>query len=151
MDYPSSVHGLVFAAASVDPELEKVYWYQTAADFAFIRWLLPPAIRTTNKEILPLKTELRAMVPRWSELATFPTTIVHGDRDTLVPIGNADFIARQLPHATEHRLQGENHFLPWRQTSLLAEVTIDLLPQQPRNNEGSSDANTELGAPPRPK
>ena len=77
---------------------------------------MPPAVRTTNREILTLKPELEAMVPLWPKLAAIPTTIVHGDQDRLVPIGNADFIVSHIPLAVVHRLAGENHFLPWRQT-----------------------------------
>ena len=101
-----SVAGLVFAAASVDPDWETVYWYQHAGDAALVSWLLPTAIRTTNREILTLKPELEQMLPEWSRLKEIPTTIVHGDQDTLVPIGNADFIQQQLParsYAPPHR------------------------------------------------
>ena len=100
MDYPDSVGGLIFSAASVDPELEIVHWYQHAADAGIVSWLLPPAVRTTNREILPLKAELEAMLPHWPNLAHIPTVIVHGDADKLVPIGNADFI--QAAHPCVH-------------------------------------------------
>ena len=69
------------------------------------------------------------MLPLWSRLRHIPTTIVHGEQDRLVPIGNADFIRHHLPQAVERRLADENHFFClWRQAELLAEVLIELLP-----------------------
>ena len=99
IDYPARVKALVFAAASVDPELEIVRWYQHVAHTWVVSWMLPSAVRTTNREIYTLKPELEAMLPFWPDLANIPTAIVHGEDDQLVPVGNADFIKRFIPEA----------------------------------------------------
>lgn len=47
----------------------------------------------------------------WQELQ-IPTLIVHGTNDTLVPIAQAQALAKALPHATVREVAGANHILP---------------------------------------
>ena len=68
IDFPDQVSGLVFAASSVDPDLERVYWYQHLAHTRIISWMLPAVVRTTNREIYTLKPELEEMLAEWPRL-----------------------------------------------------------------------------------
>ena len=41
-----------------------------------------------------------------------PTLILHGERDRLVPLGNAEILARGIPGAELHILPGRSHLFP---------------------------------------
>ncbi|MEM1181870.1 MAG: alpha/beta hydrolase [Acidobacteriota bacterium] len=113
-DRPDSVDGLVLVAPSIDPELEEIRWYQRFAER--LPFLVPVDLRTANREILPLAGELRRLEPRLADL-TLPVTVIQGLDDRLVPPGNADFAERAFSgaHLQVERLEGVNHFIPWRQ------------------------------------
>jgi len=66
LDYPEKVGGLIMVAPSIDPELEKTKWFQIPADWLVFSWLVPKDLRTSNREILPLKGELEKLLPHWS-------------------------------------------------------------------------------------
>jgi pimeloyl-ACP methyl ester carboxylesterase len=118
MDFPDLCEGLVFVAASVDPELEVLEWYHRAADARAVRWMLPRDVDTANQEILPLKQELTEMLPLWEKLR-LPAVIIQGGQDTLVPPGNARFLARHLPEAELVFVPDMNHFVPWSRPDLI--------------------------------
>ena len=40
---------------------------------------------------------------------TIPTLVMHGDRDTEVPVGQSIKLARLIPHATLHIIEGADH------------------------------------------
>jgi len=123
MDFPELVGGLIMVAPSIDPTLEKTKWYQVPADWAVFSWMIPEVLLTTNREILPLKAELEAMVPRWGEIRV-PVTVIQGGKDRLVPPGNADFAARVLVNAPLEmvRIADMNHFVPWTRPDLITDA-----------------------------
>ncbi|MEO6459994.1 MAG: alpha/beta hydrolase, partial [Bdellovibrionota bacterium] len=96
------------------------------ADWWIVSWMLPPALRVTNREILPLKAELSAMLPLWPKI-TQNVSVVQGEVDDLVPAANADFARKQLVNAAALNvvlIPKMNHFLPWKQYSLVKEEIL---------------------------
>lgn len=126
MDAPEAVRGLLLLSASIDPGQEELRWYNRLADLRAVRWLLPEGARTSNDEILPLRGELDAMMPGWSAVQA-PVVVLHGDADRLVPVENADFAGKMVPHAEVHRMPGEDHFIPWTQEGAVKDALLDLL------------------------
>ncbi len=129
MDFPELVDGLVIVAGSVDPALEPKKWYQKPLDLFFIRWMLPPAARVCNQEIIPLPEELEKMLPLWKKI-TCPVVLVHGTEDGLVPVGNVDFASRMLVNSSRvivDTLQGENHFILWSHRERIVDRIIELI------------------------
>jgi len=120
MDYPTLVDGLVFVAASVDPDLEPNYWYRPILHFPLIRWSLPAWFRSSNRELMFSVQELEKMRPHWSKITQI-CTIIQGEKDNLVPPKNADFAVEQLINASVTlNMQKElNHFIPWRAPHLM--------------------------------
>ncbi|MGE3621206.1 MAG: alpha/beta fold hydrolase [Acidimicrobiia bacterium] len=58
---------------------------------------------------------------RLSSIAV-PTTIVHGDRDRLMPVGNGIRLARLIPGARYAEYAGVGHLVPFEAPAVLAEV-----------------------------
>lgn len=98
MDYPQLVGGLVLVAPSIDPQLEKWEWYRHVGDFFLFRPIIPKELDVSNQEILPLEKQLTLMLPLWSTIRV-PVTVIQGDKDKLVPPGNADFARKMLINA----------------------------------------------------
>jgi pimeloyl-ACP methyl ester carboxylesterase len=128
MDRPLSYHALVFVAASVDPDLETVHWYQKAGNTGVVRFFLPAMLDVTNQEILPLRSELLAMIPLWQNIKS-RSYVIQGGRDDLVPPGNADFLEKNLRQVplTVVRDPAMDHFVPWAHPDLIEAALLDAL------------------------
>jgi pimeloyl-ACP methyl ester carboxylesterase len=114
MDYPDLVDGLVFLAPSIDPAQEKTKWFQYPAEWWAINWLFPRALLVCNREIRHLQGDLTAALPGWQQIRQ-PVIFIQGEKDSLVPIENADFALRMLTNTQVEmiRLPGVDHFIPW--------------------------------------
>lgn len=128
MDHPELTGGLVMIAPSIDPELERLRWYNHFASWRLFSWTLPAQWRTSNREIMPLKKELQAMLEGWPRIAA-PVIVIQGDQDELVPAGNADFAARMLPaeRIQLERVPAAGHFVLWQQPQLVVRAILSLL------------------------
>lgn len=126
MDYPELVAGLIFVAATGDPELSGPRWYNRFA-VALPRFVLGASLKGANAEIMPLRPQLEAMLPRWQDL-TMPALIVQGDKDRLVHPGNALFMQRMLVNSDVRFLnrEGLGHFVLWEEASMIRDNLIEL-------------------------
>lgn len=128
MDYPELIDGLVFVAASVDPNLEPPNWWRAPFATPFFRWMLPRSIRASNDEIYPLRKELTAMSTQWKKI-NCPAIVVQGTRDSLVPHLNALYISDKMGPKAEIRYEdGMDHFVPWSHPHLIEQAVLRLLP-----------------------
>jgi pimeloyl-ACP methyl ester carboxylesterase len=125
MDYPTLVGGLVLVAPSIDPELEKWEWYRHVGDFFLLRAIIPKELDVSNQEILPLKEELTLMLPMWATIRV-PVSVIQGEKDKLVPPGNAGFARKMLVDAPVNiwMIPEMNHFIPWSRPDLIREVIV---------------------------
>ncbi len=113
-DYPGKVGGLVIAAGSMDPDLERVQMIQYVAEKLGLTYLIPRRMRNANRELIELKKHLVALAPRLKSIAC-PVAIVHGTVDSLVPYSNVTFMKVRMRASIVkvYKLEGVNHFLPW--------------------------------------
>ena len=121
--------GLVIAGGALDPDLERLHWLQRPFAHPALRWMLPRALDSANRELIALEAGLRRLEPRLSSIAT-PTVIVHGDADDLVPFANVDFLRSRLVNVTQLSiitLAGRDHFLPWKDRPALEHALRRLL------------------------
>lgn len=140
MDYPDLVDGLVFVAASIDPELEpNETWFRAPLATPFLSWVLPRSFRASNEEIYQLKPQLEEMLPSWEKIKC-PVIVIQGKKDSLVPAGNADFAKKMLVNApVEFILKDDmDHFVPWSNPELIRAAIIRLLNNQ-RSGRTKSD------------
>lgn len=130
MDYPERTAMLVIVAGSVDPDLEEHPWWQAAIDPPPLRWLIPKSLWTSNREIISLEDELRAMMPRWQEVRC-PVRIVQALDDRLVPAANAGFAKRMLVNSPDVRtvlLPEGDHFILWSRPDIVRQAMTDAWP-----------------------
>lgn len=124
LDYPDRIAGLVMAAGSLDPGLEKWMWYNRAADFPPIRMLLPRSLTNSNAEIRPLKAELTALGTRLGELAV-PVILIHSRDDSLVPWANVAYMERMFPAGMvvdAMAFEDKDHFVIWNAVEAVREA-----------------------------
>ncbi|WNJ17389.1 alpha/beta hydrolase [Pontibacter sp. G13] len=117
MDAPSQIRAVLLLASIMDPQYERRLGIQSTFRSPYLRWLLPPMLDMSNREIVPLKDELRLMVPLWDRI-TAHVTMMQGDRDFLALKEHVAFAEHHLVHAASVkaiRLPEESHFLPWTQ------------------------------------
>ncbi len=129
MDYPELVDGLVIVAGSLSPELEPREWWRAPLDWPLVRSLIPPAWCVSNEEIAALYDELRAMEPLWARVRC-PITVIQGQKDRLVPPGNAHYVQRMATHSPRVQLRllpDGNHFIFWTRYALVRQAVIELL------------------------
>jgi pimeloyl-ACP methyl ester carboxylesterase len=128
MDYPEQVTSILLLAPSIDPDLEKLEWFQRLGNHKIIRFFLPSFIDVSNQEILPLQFELKKMEHLWKSLKT-PMTIIQGDNDSLVPPHNADYAEKMYPDKSKLKIiRGDmNHFLPWNQRELVKKEILGII------------------------
>jgi len=129
IDYPNLVDGLVLVAASIDPELEpNEIWFRAPLATPFLSWILPRSFRASNEEIYQLKPQLEMMLPRWKEIKC-SVIVIQGQKDELVPAGNADFAKRMLVNSSVEIVLKEdmNHFVPWSNPELIRQAILDML------------------------
>jgi pimeloyl-ACP methyl ester carboxylesterase len=127
-DRPELVAGLVLVAPSIDPALERWRWYNVAASWRVVQWLLPVDWVTSNRELAPLAGELERLRPLWHRIAA-PVVVVQGGRDELVPAANADFAERVLPapRLEVRRHPEDGHFILWQRPETVRGPILDLL------------------------
>jgi pimeloyl-ACP methyl ester carboxylesterase len=131
MDFPELADGLIFVAASVDPDLEpKEGWFRIPLATPLFRWLLPRSFRASNDEIIPLKSELESMKPLWAKIKC-PVIVIQGGNDSFVPEENAEFIRKMVTHSqVEIIIKNDmNHFVPWTNPELIRQSILMLLDQ----------------------
>lgn len=123
-DYPERVAGLLLAAGSIDPELEKATWYQRLGRTRLVRWMLPRSLVAADEEIQPLRAELEELLPLWAKIEA-PVFVLHGVKDSLVPVENAAFARRMLETRLEVELIPERgHLLQVHETARIAEGVL---------------------------
>jgi pimeloyl-ACP methyl ester carboxylesterase len=127
MDYPELVDGLIFVAASVDPELEPDEWFRGPLATPFVKWMLPRWLRASNDEIYQLESQLNQMLPLWTKI-TCPSIFIQGQKDELVPAANADFAKKMLVNAPFELVTDPemNHFVPWSHPYLIQNAILKM-------------------------
>lgn len=103
VDRPELVAGLLIVGGAADPGRERVYPLQNVAAKAPASAMLPKALVHSNAELLALRRELELLTIDLAQIRT-PVTILHGLDDTLVPAGNAHYLAQRLTGAARLRL-----------------------------------------------
>jgi pimeloyl-ACP methyl ester carboxylesterase len=132
-DYPEAVKGIMLMAGSVDPALEPAEkWRILAAKFPFY-YLLPGAFRPSNTELVYFKKDVIALADDFSKV-TCEVYMLHGDKDTWVPVGNVDYARKKLVNAAKVEtliFKGGNHFIPWTFKKEVAEALISMRDSKP--------------------
>jgi len=138
LDHPDNVGGLLLLAGAFDPDLEEANFIQLLGTIRPLALLLPRDIENSNRELLALKRELVALADRLHKI-TIPISVVHGDRDPLVPYANVTYIERKFTHAPLDviTLKNTDHFIPWHSKPTV-DAALEQLIDQIRKTESTA-------------
>lgn len=120
--------GLILLAGAVDPKQEKPERWRYIVKLPPLKYFLPGAYRPSNTELVYLKKDLVELERKWEKI-TCPVWILHGDKDTYVPVANADFAKRKLTKAASvdvKILPGAEHFITHERYEDVKEVLMKL-------------------------
>ncbi|PJZ76954.1 alpha/beta fold hydrolase [Leptospira neocaledonica] len=122
---PEKFQYLFLLAAAMDPEKEEIKWYNKIADTWIGYWILPEEWTHSNSEMLPLREQLKSLIPEWKKIKA-KTIIVQGEEDGLVDPDNPKFIRENFSTETKtFLLPKEGHFLPWKNYDLIHKLLIE--------------------------
>ena len=127
-DYDNLFAGLVFLAASIDPDKEKPEKWRYVLQKTPLKFFLPGAFRPSNEELIYLKKDLRDLDKEWGRI-TCPVWIAHGDKDEFVPVENVDYAKKKLVNAKTVEvkiLPGAGHFIPWEKYEEIKDLLMKL-------------------------
>ena len=128
VDHENIFAGLVFLAAALDPSLEEPERWRHVMQIFPLNYLLPGSFRPSNEELLYLKTDLKYLDKEWDKI-TCPVWIIHGTKDTNVPVANVDYAKRKLTKARSVEvkiLTGADHSIPLNRHDDIKEVLMRL-------------------------
>jgi pimeloyl-ACP methyl ester carboxylesterase len=68
------------------------------------------------------------MQPRWAGIRC-NVIVVQGTKDSLVPVGNAEYIKRQLVNTMPKMIyeEGMDHFVPWSHPHLIKNAVLEMV------------------------
>ena len=119
MEDPELANGLVLVSGALDPQNEKVYWVSYPGNWFFIRWMLPRAVRVTNREKLSHVAQLTQMLPYWDRISA-PVTVIQG---------LAVFAVRKLSQAPTRLIfvPNQRHRIPHDQPHIIKAALMEYL------------------------
>ena len=118
--------GLVLLAAALDPKQEKPEKWRFVMNTIPLKYLLPGAYRPSNTELVYLKEDLKELDKEWEKI-TCPVWIMHGNKDTYVPVTNADYAKMKLINAKAVAIKilpGADHFITHERYEEVKEVLL---------------------------
>ena len=114
-DHPERFTGMVLLAAAVDVNEEPAEKWRGFLYHTPFQYLLPGAFRPSNTEIWYLKKDLVDLANEFNKISC-KVWIIHGDKDSFVPVGNAAYAKKMLTNAKSVDvtiLKDAPHFIPW--------------------------------------
>jgi pimeloyl-ACP methyl ester carboxylesterase len=112
-DFPGLADGLILIAGSIDPAAELPEKWRPVLFKTPLNYLVPGAMRPSNKELWYLKEDLKVMEPALRKI-TCPVYFIHGREDNMVPPSNVPYGLSELTAAKKDTLWlAGNHFIPW--------------------------------------
>ena len=119
---------MLMLAPGIDPDNERLFWFNKPFNWWGLRWLLPRSMRTANYEKISHSAELQLMKPLWDTLQN-RTTFIHGYPDWIVPIENSQFGVKMMANAEVDSLfdKDMNHLMIWNRYELVKAQLLKML------------------------
>lgn len=125
-DDPGAYAGIMLISASVDPALEPAESWRRWFAGPPLQTVLPGAFQQSSTELFYFKKDIYPLAADFARI-TCRVSIVHGDADRWVPVGNAAYAREKLVNARNIHtriIPGGNHFIPGTHQ---ADITRELI------------------------
>jgi pimeloyl-ACP methyl ester carboxylesterase len=128
---PQYINQLVILAGALDPAAEKPEKWRPVLMYTPLQYLVPGALRPSNRELWYLKKDLKEMTADYEKI-TCPVYILHGNKDMLVPYSNVAYAKKmftQSSHVWVTTFENENHFIVWTREKEIRELLLGMVAQ----------------------
>ena len=125
MYYPEKAKELILLAPAVDPKSEKHFAINKIINHQALKWTLSGALKVALEEKLTHEEALAEIMDDWSSI-TQSVTIVHGEKDNIVPFENSAFLQRVLVNADLefHSPDDMDHIMIWTKYEWVKELLL---------------------------
>ncbi|MDQ8187561.1 alpha/beta hydrolase [Pelagicoccus sp. SDUM812002] len=89
------VSGLVLVSGVLNPAERQSRWYHRLALLPLVSQLVPKRYLQSAKEMTTVRRNLSRLDGVWDRVE-FPVTLIHGEKDTLIPSSNSKYINDRL-------------------------------------------------------
>jgi len=113
-EYPDRVAEVILLAPVVNPEAEKIFWFNPIIDNGLAKALLPKYISAANDEKMHHVQSLSAVMQDWDHIAV-SVTHLHCEDDWIAPFEpNTTWVKSHIDSdlLTQIFWDGDSHFLP---------------------------------------
>ena len=123
------IYGL---SGQYDPDNEITFRISYFINYKIFKYLLPRFIWASNVEKLTHPDGLREILPYY-ENVNVPITLVHGNKDTLVPYDNSMFLMDKMKRASASMitLEGHDHPIHMQIPAYLVDLALGKTPEVP--------------------
>ena len=126
---PQYIKQLVILAGALDPAAEKPERWRPFFMYTPLQYLIPGALRPSNKELWYLKKDLKKMNADYEKI-TCPVYILHGNKDLLVPYSNVAYATKMFTQSRKVSVttfENENHFIVWTREDEIRKLLMDFV------------------------
>lgn len=125
IDATEKVCGVVSIAGALSSLREQPRWYNYAAEWRPVQWLIPPEMTLSNEEMMPLAAELQRLEAALPQLRV-PFLALQGGQDALVMPATVDDLAQRIPAPwlQVQKQPEDGHFLLWQKPSVLTNAIL---------------------------
>lgn len=119
---------VVVISGAVDPGLENPEKWRLVFMAKPIRYFVPGALRPSNDELWWLKNDLVNLQPDLKKIQS-TVTIIHGDKDRLVPYANMKYMQLYLENSKKTdtlTIKNADHFIPWSHFDIIRNKILQL-------------------------
>lgn len=120
MDYNHQINSSIQISGAVDPNNEKIFWFSKLGNTKLIYRIESKTLKVTTNEKMNHAKELLEYVNCWDSI-TKPYTVIHGNKDDLVPYINATYSMNKLNKKISKLMTVEKggHLLIWDEFNLI--------------------------------
>lgn len=129
MDYPELVDGLILVAPPLGPDRERMFWFTYMVESPLIQWVVPPMLKSANREKVHHHEELTKMLPLWPRIHV-PVIYLQGMEDELVSTSNAGFAKTHLVNAPSldiRMIPGRGHLIAFNEKDRICGAIREML------------------------
>lgn len=123
------IYGL---SGQYDPDDEITFRISHLINYKIFKYLLPRFIWASNVEKLTHPDGLREILPEYEQVKV-PITLVHGNKDSLVPYNNSMFLMDKMKGASASMitLEGHDHPIHMQIPAYLVDLALGKTPEVP--------------------
>jgi pimeloyl-ACP methyl ester carboxylesterase len=128
MDYDTLIDASIQISGAVDPSNEKIFWFSKLANSSLVYWSLSKTLQVATQEKMNHVKDIESSMMKWGKI-THPYTVIHGDKDGLVPYANFDYTKNKLDSKSPRLVSVKDggHLLIWDHYKLVRDEILHAL------------------------